>query len=281
MSTRGSLFVLAVLFLAVPGLVIAQVPNGDFENWSGGNPDNWLTGNIPGFVTNVFQVSDVHSGQWAVRGEVVDLSGPYTPLLFSPYFPISARYTTLDGWYKLDPMGEEVISIIVVMKVHDDVIGSGYVELNTMQTSYTSFSTGITYFDSRTPDSTVISIALLDLVGDPVIGSSFNLDGLVMGTATSADDPVNSVPTGMHLFQNFPNPFNPTTSISYALPASTQVDLSVFNLLGEKVATLVNGFQSPGEHRALFNASSLPGGVYLYRLRAGAFSQSKKLVLLK
>jgi hypothetical protein len=83
------------------------------------------------------------------------------------------------------------------------------------------------------------------------------------------------------LSQNFPNPFNPSTVIRYGLPGSAHVILSVFNSLGQQVATLVQGDQEAGEHEVRFDAGSLSSGVYFYRIQAGDFVQTKRLLLLK
>ena len=88
------------------------------------------------------------------------------------------------------------------------------------------------------------------------------------------------------LSQNFPNPFNPTTTIKYSIPSAQKdnsqfVRLSVYDILGREVATLVNKQQQPGQYEIKFDASHLPSGTYIYRLTAGGFSQSKKLILLK
>ncbi|MEX0844342.1 MAG: T9SS type A sorting domain-containing protein [Balneolaceae bacterium] len=83
------------------------------------------------------------------------------------------------------------------------------------------------------------------------------------------------------LAQNYPNPFNPSTMISYQLPVNSDVRLEVFDLLGRSVATLVNEQQSTGRYNITFDASHLASGVYLYRLTAGEFTQSKKLFLIK
>ena len=88
-------------------------------------------------------------------------------------------------------------------------------------------------------------------------------------------------PTTFALNQNYPNPFNPTTSIEYSVVGSQYVSLKVFNVLGKEVAVLVNEKQEPGVYTVNFSSANLSGGVYLYRLQAGDFVQTKKMILLK
>jgi len=90
-----------------------------------------------------------------------------------------------------------------------------------------------------------------------------------------------SVPTRFDLEQNYPNPFNPTTTISFSLPSSEFVKLSLYNTLGQQVATLVNEQLNAGQYKLLFDASNLVSGVYYYRIEAGNFSSTKRLVLLR
>jgi FG-GAP repeat/Secretion system C-terminal sorting domain len=92
---------------------------------------------------------------------------------------------------------------------------------------------------------------------------------------------VSKSPTEYRLYQNFPNPFNPSTIIRYALPANALVVLKVFDLLGRDVGTLVNERQNAGSHSLRFNAASLPSGVYFYQLTAGGFVHTKKLIVLR
>ncbi len=89
------------------------------------------------------------------------------------------------------------------------------------------------------------------------------------------------VPKQMELRQNFPNPFNPSTTIQYALPLATHVKLTIHDILGREVATLVNEEQSAGWKDVHFNASNLSSGVYFYKLQAGTFIGVKKLLLTK
>jgi hypothetical protein len=83
------------------------------------------------------------------------------------------------------------------------------------------------------------------------------------------------------LEQNFPNPFNPTTTIQYALPATASVNLTVFNVLGQEAATLVNETKPAGTYTVRFDGSGLSSGLYFYRLQAGTFVEMKKLILLR
>jgi ligand-binding sensor domain-containing protein len=89
------------------------------------------------------------------------------------------------------------------------------------------------------------------------------------------------VPAKFNLEQNYPNPFNPSTIIRYGLPTRTHVTLSIFNALGQLVATLVNGDQDAGSHQVQFDGSRLASGVYFYRLMAGDYFGTKRLALLR
>ena len=94
-------------------------------------------------------------------------------------------------------------------------------------------------------------------------------------------DVVVSTPNKFELVQNYPNPFNPTTSISFNLPQAGNVKLAVYNLLGQEVQTLVNGFKEAGLHTVNFEAKNLNSGIYLYKLEANGFSSVRKMTLLK
>jgi uncharacterized protein (TIGR02145 family) len=90
-----------------------------------------------------------------------------------------------------------------------------------------------------------------------------------------------AVPKNYELSQNFPNPFNPNTVISYSLPLASNVRLIVYNSLGQTVKVLENGFKNAGTYSVNFNASEIPSGTYYYKIEAGQFSQIKKMMLLK
>ena len=83
------------------------------------------------------------------------------------------------------------------------------------------------------------------------------------------------------LSQNWPNPFNNSCAIKYSIPKSSQVSLKIFNTLGEEIATLVNEEKPVGTYELNWNAANLPSGVYFYRLQAGDYVQTRKMILLK
>lgn len=89
------------------------------------------------------------------------------------------------------------------------------------------------------------------------------------------------VPTTMALYQNFPNPFNPVTTIRYSISSPVTVRLKIYDILGNEIRTLVNEYQHSGNYAVQFNAASLSSGIYIYRLEAGKFVSVRKLTLLK
>jgi len=97
----------------------------------------------------------------------------------------------------------------------------------------------------------------------------------------SVDPITGELPVAFLIRQNYPNPFNPSTTIKYELPKSSVVKLSVFDMLGREVSVLVNERRDVGVHEVQLDGAQLASGVYFYRLQAGDFVQSKRLVLLK
>jgi hypothetical protein len=95
------------------------------------------------------------------------------------------------------------------------------------------------------------------------------------------DDPNSPLVYSYWLEQNYPNPFNPSTQIQYGLKSRSEVQLVIYNALGQKVATLVNNMQPAGVYTVQFDALNLASGIYFYHLQTAEFEQVKKMILLK
>ena len=128
--------------------------------------------------------------------------------------------------------------------------------------------------------SSINSIDFIDGTLGWAVGSNGEILKTATGGVTSVCDKTNKIKS-FKLFQNYPNPFNPSTKISYSIPYRSYVALKVYDVLGNEVATLVNGENGSGTYKAKFNAAHLASGIYFYRLTAGNFVETKKMLLLR
>ena len=122
------------------------------------------------------------------------------------------------------------------------------------------------------------------IIAGPAQGSErgiFLVKTQAEGLVLSVQNDPSVVPMAFGLEQNYPNPFNPSTTIRYALPHRSHVTLTVFSILGQQITTLVNGDIDAGYHTVQFDGSDLASGVYLYRMQAGSFVETRKLILMK
>jgi hypothetical protein len=104
---------------------------------------------------------------------------------------------------------------------------------------------------------------------------------LYRGQIVTGIDKERQLPNNSQLLQNYPNPFNPTTTIEFSIPKTTYVSLKIYDVLGREIATLASERMNAGTYMKTWNASNIPSGVYFYRLNAGQFVETKKLMLLK
>ena len=137
-------------------------------------------------------------------------------------------------------------------------------ELNDYKTAY--LTCGLEKVDTEANQDLIIE-KILDWFAKPVV----NVE----------ETKVEVIPNEFSLEQNYPNPFNPSTNINFALPVSSQVILTVYNSLGEKVSELVNGKLNAGYYTINFNADNFSSGIYFYKVEAGNFISVKKMLLLK
>lgn len=151
-------------------------------------------------------------------------------------------------------------------------------------------------FEINDPAVTSVKIEAIEMT-DPFhslmfVYHDYNDDGSIaairaeypaMGDIVASTDPTENgaLPTVYNLEQNYPNPFNPSTDIAFALPNAGQVKLVVYNILGQEVATLIDGHMEAGNHSVTFEADNYSSGVYFYRLNAERYTQTLKMMLLK
>jgi hypothetical protein len=146
---------------------------------------------------------------------------------------------------------------------------------------YRSVDGGSTWQQLRTGMTTSSTLGIA--VNDSGVVFVGTLNGQVY---RSAQPTVSMVDHSEHpwefaLYQNYPNPFNPSTTIRFAIPDSRFTLLRIFNLLGQQVATLVNEMKQAGQYEVKWDAEGLASGVYLYRLEAGEFQETKRMVLMR
>lgn len=142
--------------------------------------------------------------------------------------------------------------------------------------SWVSIDVPLSDFESLASTS---HLAQMIIEGDP---NTVYVDNVYFYTpATAVEESNPSLPVDFVLEQNYPNPFNPATVIRFTLPEANHVTLNVYNLLGQKVATLLDGFTNAGTMQVLFDAEALPAGTYIYSLSAGNFTSVKTMMLLK
>ena len=288
-------FLIILIFFSI--LLEAQVLNGGFENWTtiinGENPDNWITNNAFGY-TVISKSDDKHLGESALKGEVVNYdSSSVPPLLFGGSdgmgFSIGQRYASLDGYYKFVPVTGDVFNIIIIMYKNNLPITSVNTNLSS-SSDYTKFSIPITYKSPEIPDRFSVEFTITDPTASTLahIGSNFLLDDIELTGEVSTDVKRNdlNIPDGFYVYQNFPNPFNPATTIRYSIPEVSFVTLRIYDITGNLITTIVNKQQGKGTYEAIWNGKNNEGiqvvsGVYLYRVQAGSFNELHKMVLLR
>lgn len=264
------------------------IPNPDFENWSGDEPDGWSTNNITGFAQPIQQSSTSYSGSYSAKAEIVSYLGfPYPAWLSSggsgEGFAVSQRHARLTGYYQFHQMATDALFILVSMQKNGVGMGGGTFEVATQTSSWTQFTLDIFYASGETPDTAWIFIEVADTTGSSTTTGSYALidDLAFSGISDIRKDENPNLAREFELKQNYPNPFNPTTNIEFSIPQSADVKLVVYNQLGQTVATLVNERLSAGSYTVDWNAKGLPSGVYYYKISAADFTQTRKLLLMK
>jgi hypothetical protein len=301
-SQNGVSGILAsVLALAVVG---NEVYVGGFFASAGGVSAN----NVARFNTQTNTWSSLGTGsQNGVNGGVEALAVVGNEVYVGGYFTSAggvsannvARFNTqTNTWSSLGTGSSNgVDSVVYALAVvgNEVVVGgvftsAGGVRANRVARFNTQTNTWSTLGTGSQNGVNGLGVFALAVVGNEVyVGGAFISAGGVsaIGVArwnsgTSRVEQLSpTAPKTFLLEQNYPNPFNPSTTIRYQLPVASEVKLEVYDVLGKKIATLVNERQSAGAYQVVWNASGLSSGTYFYRLQAGTFTQTKKMILVK
>jgi photosystem II stability/assembly factor-like uncharacterized protein len=279
--------------------LIAGTDEGIFYSVDGG--DNWVSTNVQGF-----NIPGLASSENYVYAAIPTAGGVYRSLdngvnwsvslqstvdyvevaaiddyAFAGAFFGGARYSSNYGstWFASGGFPSDA-SVFALGPVSDGMILAGtdlapswiYVSFNNGG-SYSPYSEGL--FENASVEAFAVNDTFM------FAGTDYNsvwrrLRPGVVSTESHTNPPLN-----YNLSQNYPNPFNPRTTIKYSIPKSGLVTLKIYNSIGEQIATLVSKEQAIGNYEVVFDATGLQSGVYFYRLQAGDFIQTKKMILMK
>lgn len=279
-----------ILFLLIGSLLSttasAQIPNAGFENWTSGQPDGW-------YGLNTKQTSDAHSGSSAVMGQV-GFNFPGAPAAVYTTgnnvvlgFPYTSRAGSFTGYYKFSPIAgsNDTVSFVATFTKYNvntgntDIIGYGEVRTSIPAWTYTQFTVPIGWPSSDVPDSAWCSISTqASANGIGTTGTTFEVDDVSFG-GSSAVATTNA--PSFSLSESFPNPVFAGSKITYSLANDGPATLTLYDVTGRQIAVLASGYQSAGNHMAIFDGSALPAGMYFYRLATTEQSTGRSLQLIK
>lgn len=259
-------------FAAFSMAISAQpdVPNGDFESWSGGSPNDWSNSNIlaTGSVTQVVgQTGNGCQGAVSQSNFGTDMVPPYINTLVdgtTPYFEVDGEYPTLMFDYKFTAVqGDFMIASVSVMDAGGSTIGAGAATLSPSNV-FTDGAVGIQYFGSGAARMS-ITFSIGHDSGEVHDGSEFIIDNVELSnTVLNVGEAVSNVDFGISSI--YPNPANDFSTISYTLPTPQAVNVELYDLSGRKVfAESLNSGQ--GEQSYRLDLRSVPTGLYLIQLR--------------
>jgi parallel beta-helix repeat protein len=275
---NGSVAVLLNLGTDDDGFWLGFESGGDYPVSSGSSPlhANLSLGDIDGD-----DHVDILVGVWGISSEGLALLRNKGDGTFSPkedFFIDENRYS--ETFSLLDYEGDSDLDLIVATQYHDLIFfrNDGFGNFEQFLLCYRSELGGepLTLLTAPLDGDLLPDIAVLTITDDIVVMS--NLDYV---SEISKDDALPGMVETFRLHQNFPNPFNPVTVINYQIATVSHITLTVFDVLGRKVKVLIDEPQMVGDYSVSFDASALASGVYVYNLKAGAFEQSRKMILLR
>jgi len=228
----------------------------------------YTTGNIPPFYRGYINKT--------VSGWLSNITEPSTPLQVSPANNANFEQTLIEfEWERLN------YSLTGFQLSTDSLFSSFYVLINPGNGDTTFFGNTLYIENSKSVAVPLNQKYYWRVRSENLKGVSDWSETWSFNTFPSTSVDKETIPELMTLDQNYPNPFNPSTKIHYAINSTQFVSLKVYDVLGNEVATLVDEYRNAGSYEINFNASSLSSGIYFYKLNAGSFVDSKKMILMK
>jgi hypothetical protein len=277
-------FLLVLIIITAP--LYAQIPNNGFEHWDQGEPIDWITSN-QWFLSTVSQTENSHSGSSALKLQTLSTGTFLIPAIITAGtdgggFPVSQRHEQLSFYYKFNKtVSTAYLYIAVGFKKNGETIGAEFITITEASDDFVALNIPITYLSTEVPDSAVIVMQVSDQVSDTSASGSYAvIDDISFNAVSDVDEDDVKLPD-FNLAQNFPNPFNPSTKISWRSPVGSHQTLKVYDIIGNEVATLVDEYKPAGSYAVEFDASKLSSGVYLYQLKLDSKIITKKMTLIK
>ncbi|MCH8019987.1 T9SS type A sorting domain-containing protein [candidate division KSB1 bacterium] len=253
----------------VPGFQNAPAVDGPSGGGGAVAMASWVTGDADSSL-NTGQPTD----QWLITPQIQNVQAGDSLKFYLKYF--SNFSDNLDVWFST---AVDTIAFTTA-DTTDTLVTTLVFKDSSSSNEWTRYSFGITHYVESGSDIFIGFREHVDnnaIVGDALFLDLVEVAGLITSISESPE-----LPSEFVLKQNYPNPFNPATRISFSLPQSSKVTLTVHNLLGQVVATLLDEVSySSGSYDVQFDAANLPNGIYFYKIAAGSFREVKKMTLLK
>jgi hypothetical protein len=241
---------------------------------------------LPGDSALQYEPQANFFGELTFRYEIVDTAGlADTASVLLKILPVNdpPQISGLPDSIRISGDSVATVNLIGVITDIDDPFTSLTIDLVTQPDTLDYHfvpDSGIVKISAKNPAASVVAEVFITVTDTSGASVSDTIVVQVIGTV-GIDESMANIPKKFEVFQNYPNPFNPTTTIKFALPASARVKVSIFNILGQRVAVLLDEMRPAGYHQIVFDASTISSGMYLYVVETKSNREIRKMLLIK